>query len=292
MKRILWICLVWMFLPFDSAWALGKLPPEDPLWNFQGLWWSAREPGWGMNVTHQHTTLFATWFTYDAEGNGQWLVMPNLQRGDSWFTYDEYYGPVYRGTGPAFDATPWDRLQVELTQVGSANFHFNSGGTGLFSYMVDGTPGMKEITRQVFSSPVPDCIVGGYPGPEPNFTDLWWRSPAGMESGWGVNIEHQGDIVFATWFTYDIDGNSDWLVMSRGVRVSERTYAGALYRTRGPELHANPWDPSKVTVAEVGSATFAFTTEEEAMFTYTLDGVSQSKPITRQVFAVPTSVCH
>ena len=23
------------------------------------------------------------------------------------------------------------------------------------------------------------------------------------ESGWGINFAHQGDVVFATWFTYD-----------------------------------------------------------------------------------------
>ena len=33
-----------------------------------------------------------------------------------------------------------------------------------------------------------------------NYQDLWWN-PA--ESGWGVNFTHQGDIIFATWFTYD-----------------------------------------------------------------------------------------
>ncbi len=30
--------------------------------------------------------------------------------------------------------------------------------------------------------------------------------PAGSESGWGINFAHQGDIIFATWFTYDADG--------------------------------------------------------------------------------------
>ena len=35
----------------------------------------------------------------------------------------------------------------------------------------------------------------------PNYEGLWWRSPAGSESGWGINFAHQGDVIFATWFT-------------------------------------------------------------------------------------------
>ena len=34
-----------------------------------------------------------------------------------------------------------------------------------------------------------------------NFGGLWWNSPAGSESGWGINFAHQGDQIFASWFT-------------------------------------------------------------------------------------------
>ena len=33
-----------------------------------------------------------------------------------------------------------------------------------------------------------------------NYTGMWWNPD---ESGWGINVVHQGDIVFATLFTYD-----------------------------------------------------------------------------------------
>ena len=36
-----------------------------------------------------------------------------------------------------------------------------------------------------------------------SYEGLWWNSPANSESGWGLNITHQGNILFATWFTYD-----------------------------------------------------------------------------------------
>ena len=51
----------------------------------------------------------------------------------------------------------------------------------------------KPITREVFASPVPTCTVGETLAPSTNFTDLWWRSPANSESGWGINLTQQGD---------------------------------------------------------------------------------------------------
>src|SRR5205814_2240827 len=43
--------------------------------NYQDLWWAAGgvESGWGVNVTQQGETLFATWFTYGSDGAPLWL---------------------------------------------------------------------------------------------------------------------------------------------------------------------------------------------------------------------------
>ena len=35
-----------------------------------------------------------------------------------------------------------------------------------------------------------------------NYTGHWYNA---AESGWGLNIVHQGDVLFPTWFTYDTD---------------------------------------------------------------------------------------
>ncbi|MGE5090318.1 MAG: S8 family peptidase, partial [Candidatus Levyibacteriota bacterium] len=48
----------------------------------------------------------------------------------------------------------------------------------------------------------------------PNYEGLWWAAPAGSESGWGINFAHQGDVIFATWFTYDATGKAWWLSMT------------------------------------------------------------------------------
>jgi len=36
------------------------------------------------------------------------------------------------------------------------------------------------------------------------FSDLWWN-PA--ESGWGVTVDHQQDVMFLTFFIYRSDGS-------------------------------------------------------------------------------------
>ena len=259
--------------------------------NVQGLWWRSpafSESGWGINLTQQGETLFATWFTYDTDGSGLWLVMSNgLKTGDAAWT-----GTLYRTTGPAFSANPWNPLQVAPTPVGSATFTFSDGNNGTFAYAVNGVTQSKPIMREVFASPVPTCVVGETLAASSNYSDLWWRSPAFSESGWGINITHQGDVLFATWFTYDANGKGLWLVMSNGAKTGARSYSGTLYRTTGPAFSANPWNPLQVMATPAGTATFTFNDASSGTFAYTVDGISQSKPIMREVFATPPTVCN
>jgi hypothetical protein len=124
-----------------------------------------------------------------------------------------------------------------------------------------------------------------------NYQGMWWASPGGSESGWGLDIAHQGDKLFMTWFTFDLDGSPMWLSMPDGAKVREGVYSGALYRTTGPDLHSPTFDPSRVANVEVGSATLAFSDASNGLFTYTVYGITQSKPVTRFVFASPLPRC-
>jgi len=88
-----------------------------------------------------------------------------------------------------------------------------------------------------------------------------------------------------------------WLVVtaprvSAGPAAGMGIYSGTLYRTTGPAFNAAPWNPAQVTATPVGTATFTFSDIGNATFAYSVDGVSQSKAITREVFATPTSTCN
>ena len=256
--------------------------------NYHGLWWrspAGLESGWGVNVTHQGDILFATWFTYDTDGSQMWLVMPSSTRTSE----GVYTGALYRTTGPGFAVTPWAG-SVNATTVGSATFTFTDSNNGTFAYEVNGISQSKPITKQAFSI-VPACIAGAAHDASPNYQALWWASPPGSESGWGVNVAHQGDILFATWFTYEASGRGIWMVMPEGARTASGTYTGALYRTTGPAFNLTPW-VGNVNVTQVGTGTFTFTDGETGTFAYTVDGTSQSKAIVRQSFALPATVCR
>ena len=39
----------------------------------------------------------------------------------------------------------------------------------------------------------------------PDYGDIWYNAPAESQSGWGVNIAQQGEILFVTLFVYGPD---------------------------------------------------------------------------------------
>ena len=140
------------------------------------------------------------------------------------------------------------------------------------------------------SSPDPD-IQATFTVAGVNYQGLWWNGPAGSQAGWGISIDHQGDTLFATWYTYDEKGAPTWFAMPDVARTDAATYSGTVYRTTGPAFDKQPWDPSDVTVTAVGTATFAFASDRGGTFSYTIDGSSGSKTIVREVFSSPVATC-
>jgi hypothetical protein len=251
--------------------------------NYTDLWYNAAEPGWGVNFNHQDNKLFATLFTYDASGAPMWLVMP-----DGRFLPDgAFAGALYRTTGAAFNTVPFP--PVSSTQVGNLRVAFagDKAATLIYSYL--GTTVTKAITRQSFST-APTCGWSAFDRSfAANFQDLWNDA---KEPGWGVNIAHQGDILFATLFTYDAGGNGMWLVMPSGQRTAVGTYSGQLFRTRGPAFNASPWVLPANPNEAVGNMTFTFTDGNTGTLAYTVNGTSVTKSIQRQVFGDLRTDCE
>jgi hypothetical protein len=257
--------------------------------NYTGLWWAApagSESGWGINFTHQGDTIFATWFTYGNDGKPLWLAAV-LVRGDD----GVYRGDAFTVKGVPFDAQPWDASQVVETIVGTISVAFADTTQATMSYTVNGVSRTKAIVPQIFGE-APSC-VWGLPASlafAVNYQGLWWATPAGSESGWGINLTHQGDTIFATWFTYGADGKPTWFV-ALATKGAAGAYAGTIYTVTGPAFEA-PFDTSQVIESAVGTASFTFLDGNNAEFAYEVAGVAQVKPITRQVFTAPGTVCY
>ena len=264
--------------------------PSPPALNFQGLWYRGEvESGWGVNIAHQGDIFFVTWFTYDTDGSQMWLVGPAVTKGSG----NSYSGQLFRTTGPAFSAVPFNPSAIGVTPVGTVMLAFSDASNGTMSYTVNGVSQSKPLVRQVFGA-LPNCTQGGSTGTPGvlNFQNLWYNAPAESEAGWGVNVTHQGDILFVTWFTYDATGRGMWIVGPRFERTTGNTFTGALFRTTGPAFSANPWNPAGVAATQVGTGTFTFTAVNAGTFNYTVNGITQTKSIVPQSFGTPATVCR
>src|SRR5215831_17185918 len=67
-------------------------------------------------------------------------------------------------------------------------------------------------------------------------------------------------------------------------KTGPNTYSGTLYTTTGPPFYAVPFSPAQVMATAVGTGTLSFGDADNDTFAYTLNGISQNKAITRQVF--------
>ena len=112
-------------------------------------------------------------------------------------------------------------------------------------------------------------------------TDLW-IDPS--ESGWGLNLFHQGDTVFASLFVYGADGQPRWFTGSALTGFAP-TFSGSLVEAKGPWFGGS-FDPTAVSRRTVGTMNFTIdqAAPNTAAVAYTIDGVSVSKQVRRFTF--------
>lgn len=119
-----------------------------------------------------------------------------------------------------------------------------------------------------------------------NYSDIWWNP---LESGWGVTIADHETNIFGVLYAYRSDNKPVWYTIPGGTfSQGRRMFAGDVYATRGPSYTNPVFDSHLVTASKVGNATFDFAppglAEGVALFSYSINGVSQSKQIERQAF--------
>ncbi len=268
------------------AFAAETLAVGDSM-TYQGLWWAASglESGWGMNLAQQGDQIYATWYTYDTSGKAWWLSMLASRNTP---TSNAYTGTIYVDRGPPFDNYVGN---ANSFVAGSGTLTFSDARNAIFAYDVNGVSQSKAITLfDLRTGTAPVCV---YLADTPDFAattvyqDIWWV-PNGAESGWGVNFAHQGDTLFATWYTYNADHTPLWLSALVTRQGTSDTYAGSIYLNSGSRF--DQFDASQVVANPVGTAAVTFADGNHATFEYTvmvapLPGpVSQSKPLSRFLF--------
>jgi hypothetical protein len=247
----------------------------------EGIWWNPSEDGWGINLEHQGDTIFATWFTYDTSGEARWLVMIASGAGNV------YSGKIYTTTGSSYLASAFSKGTP--SEAGSGALTFADAGHATFEYTVNGKHQTKSIVPQQFGT-LPTCTytaTANLAGAT-NYQGLWWNS---SEDGWGINFAHQGSIIFASWFTFDVDSTPLWLVSIMQKETSGETFSGDLLRMTATPFNAIPFKKNGPT--NVGKATLAFANGNSATFQYTIGtNGTITKQLTHQPLTAGGTVCN
>lgn len=114
-----------------------------------------------------------------------------------------------------------------------------------------------------------------------NYQDMWWL-PA--ESGWGLMVLHQADVISAVLFHYNAEGKPVWYLLSNAPRGSEEFFTGTLFEVTGPPLFGL-FNPASVLPRQVGSMTIRFTAANSAQLSYTIGGQTTTRSIERITFS-------
>ncbi|MDP4027494.1 MAG: DUF4214 domain-containing protein [Gallionella sp.] len=251
---------------------VASLPPTL-LTGLTGLWWNQNESGWGLNITQQDSMVHMGWYTYDTTGKQTWFVMPSCPVVGSGCT-----GDIYKVVGGKTPTEAWAALDFTqaLSTAGSGTLTFSDSNTGTFNYTLNGVSGSKSIVRQVFAT--------GSSQPAIDYSAPWGNS---NESGWWVSLTQQNEMIFALLYTYDTSGNPVWYVAS-SCPIFGNGCSGDLYQVTGGTAPTSIWNPN-LAVTSVGTVSFFFSDNSAGAMSYTINGVTGSKAISR-IFGSATSV--
>ncbi len=238
--------------------------------DYNDIWWGGpAESGWGMTIAQKGLQQFNAFYVYDASGKPIWYVMS----GGTWNQdFTRFTGAIYQPTGSLFSAYDARRWQIGAS-IGTGTLTFTDANNAVFDYTLNGVTAKKNITRFIYGTP--DAA------PKITVKDIWWGGEA--ENGWGVAIAQQDRSLFAAWYTYDIDGKTTWFVMAGGTWQST-TFTGQLYTTTSSPWLGVPYNASLFRTQSVGTVSFDFRDQDNAKMTYTVNGVTQTKSISRLVF--------
>jgi hypothetical protein len=162
-----------------------------------------------------------------------------------------------------------------------------SNGTVYYCWaLTESTVGYSSNWSTVSNSVIPTAARFAVNTDTSPITGLWWNQ---NQSGWGISLTQQGPVIFAAWFTYDLSGAPLWYVMSN-CAVTGNACSGDIYRVVGGKPLAAVWSGSGLVVTRVGTGTFAFSDNNTGAFNYTVNGVSGTRNIARQIFASGTTM--
>lgn len=137
-------------LPASATTTLGT--------DFTDLWWGGgTENGWGLNIIHQNSIIFATLYVYNQDGTPRFYSGSETRATSS----TSFSGPLYDTRGTYFGTVPYNAGAFTAAQVGTITLTFSGANTGTLQYNVGGVTVTKSITRFGFGG---NNLSGNYLG--------------------------------------------------------------------------------------------------------------------------------
>jgi len=119
------------------------------------------------------------------------------------------------------------------------------------------------------------------PLPSIDYTGAWYNP---NESGWGVSVvKGTSNVLGVIIYHYDPDHSPTWFIVQDGTWQNTTTFSGTLNRFTGPAYNV-AFDAGMVAYGPVGNATLSFVSATEATLSYTINGVTQTKSLSRLSF--------
>ena len=164
------------------------------------------------------------------------------------------------------------------TTSGVASCRVNAIRAGKHDYTIAHSAGLGGVSEQAI------LTVNTLGAGPLDYTDMWWAGT--IEDGWGLSITQHGNIQFIVIYAYDSAGKPLWYVMPGGSwNAAQTAYTGLVYLPTSAPFSAYSKDQFKINPS-VGTATVTYTGTGNATLTYTINGISGSKRIERQLFAL------
>jgi arylsulfatase A-like enzyme len=273
------LILVWFSALISAAYAQT---------NQVGFWWKSSEPGWGLSVQQQGTNTFAVWYTYNTQAQPIWYSLSCT------FSGSTCAGDLYTAAGTPFYQITAGANQT-ATKEGTGTLTLSGSNINL-SYTVGSVTQIKSnLERFNISTSVPTCTLqSASRTAASNYTDLWWGGA--NAAGWGLQITHQGDQVFAGWYAYGDNRAATWIT-AQGTQdaANPKRFTGLLSQVPTGTAFSQPFSTTGPKATTIGTFELNFSDGEKGEFKYVLPSqlpAGRSLPIER--FAIAggaTNVC-
>jgi len=191
-----------------------------------------------------------------------------------------------------------DRIDLHTANLSGTVLRLSRSATGAEANADSGAPSISYDGSQLAFDSAAASLLGSTIGRQAVFTRAnplvptkrsatWWL-PA--ESGWGLTVFDQGNVLAPIWFTYDDDSEPTWFLVAGAFAQSDGSFTGDLFRFTGV-----PYDrisgPAATSASRIGDIRLRYTGLSALQFDYRVGDVRQSKRLQRFAFGTRAFAC-